>query len=77
MTRRSSTAPSARTAAPRRCSASASSILDGDTYLRVDYAGAARPWEESGAAGLMVVLRNEGRWDTSNAALRRRPRRRL
>jgi NDP-sugar pyrophosphorylase family protein len=42
-------------------------ILYGDTYLRVDYAGAARLWEESGAPGLMVVLRNEGRWDTSNA----------
>ena len=42
-------------------------ILYGDTYLRVDYAGAARIWEESGEAGLMVVLRNEGRWDTSNA----------
>jgi N-acetyl-alpha-D-muramate 1-phosphate uridylyltransferase len=42
-------------------------ILYGDTYLRVDYAGAARVWEESGAPGLMVVLRNEGRWDTSNA----------
>jgi prepilin-type processing-associated H-X9-DG protein len=42
-------------------------ILYGDTYLRVDYAGAARAWEESAAPGLMVVLRNEGRWDTSNA----------
>jgi NDP-sugar pyrophosphorylase family protein len=42
-------------------------ILYGDTYLRVDYAAAARVWEESGAPGLMVVLRNEGRWDTSNA----------
>ena len=42
-------------------------VLYGDTYLRVDYAGAARAWEESGAPGLMVVLRNEGRWDTSNA----------
>jgi NDP-sugar pyrophosphorylase family protein len=42
-------------------------VLYGDTYLRVDYAGAARIWGESGAPGLMVVLRNEGRWDTSNA----------
>jgi NDP-sugar pyrophosphorylase family protein len=42
-------------------------ILYGDTYLRVDYAAAARSWEESGAPGLMVVLRNQGRWDTSNA----------
>jgi N-acetyl-alpha-D-muramate 1-phosphate uridylyltransferase len=42
-------------------------ILYGDTYLRVDYAGAGRLWEESGLPGLMVVLRNEGRWDISNA----------
>jgi MurNAc alpha-1-phosphate uridylyltransferase len=42
-------------------------ILYGDTYLRVDYGGAARAWEESGEPGLMVVLRNEGRWDISNA----------
>lgn len=42
-------------------------VLYGDTYLRVDYAAAGRVWEESGLPGLMVVLRNEGRWDTSNA----------
>lgn len=42
-------------------------VLYGDTYLRVDYAGAARAWEASGLPALMVVLRNEGRWDTSNA----------
>ena len=42
-------------------------VLYGDTYLRVDYAGAARIWEEGGEPALMVVLRNEGRWDTSNA----------
>jgi MurNAc alpha-1-phosphate uridylyltransferase len=42
-------------------------VLYGDTYLRVDYAAAARTWERSGLPGLMVVLRNEGRWDRSNA----------
>ena len=42
-------------------------VLYGDTYLRVDYAAAARVWRESGLPALMVVLRNEGRWDTSNA----------
>lgn len=42
-------------------------VLYGDTYLRVDYAAAGRVWEESGLPGLMVVLRNEGRWDISNA----------
>jgi len=42
-------------------------VLYGDTYLRVDYRAAARAWRESGQPALMVVLRNEGRWDTSNA----------
>jgi NDP-sugar pyrophosphorylase family protein len=41
-------------------------VLYGDTYLRVDYAAANRTWRESGLTGLMVVLRNEGQWDTSN-----------
>jgi NDP-sugar pyrophosphorylase family protein len=42
-------------------------VLLGDTYLRVDYTAANRAWRESGLPALMVVLRNEGRWDTSNA----------
>ena len=42
-------------------------VLYGDTYLRVDYAAANRAWRESGLPALMVVLRNDGRWDTSNA----------
>jgi NDP-sugar pyrophosphorylase family protein len=42
-------------------------VLYGDTYLRIDYAGAARAWAVSGLPGLMTVLKNEGRWDTSNA----------
>jgi NDP-sugar pyrophosphorylase family protein len=41
-------------------------VLYGDTYLRVDYAAASRAWRESGQPALMVVLRNEGRWDASN-----------
>jgi MurNAc alpha-1-phosphate uridylyltransferase len=41
-------------------------VLYGDTYLRLDYAAATRAWEDSGKAALMCVLRNEGRWDTSN-----------
>jgi N-acetyl-alpha-D-muramate 1-phosphate uridylyltransferase len=41
-------------------------VLYGDTYLRIDYAGAARAWRESGLPAMMSVLRNEGRWDTSN-----------
>jgi NDP-sugar pyrophosphorylase family protein len=45
-------------------------VLYGDTYLRVDYADAARAWRASGLPALMSVLRNEGRWDTSNAVYR-------
>jgi NDP-sugar pyrophosphorylase family protein len=41
-------------------------ILYGDTYLRIDYADAAAAWARSGLPALMTVLRNEGRWDTSN-----------
>jgi NDP-sugar pyrophosphorylase family protein len=42
-------------------------VLYGDTYLRVDYRAADRAWRESGLPALMVVLRNDGRWDVSNA----------
>jgi NDP-sugar pyrophosphorylase family protein len=42
-------------------------VLYGDTYLRVDYAAISRAWRESGLPAAMVVLRNEGRWDVSNA----------
>ena len=41
-------------------------VLYGDTYLRIDYADVARRWEASGLPAVMAVLRNEGRWDTSN-----------
>jgi NDP-sugar pyrophosphorylase family protein len=41
-------------------------VLYGDTYLRIDYAAAAVSWRESGLPAMMSVLRNEGRWDTSN-----------
>jgi NDP-sugar pyrophosphorylase family protein len=43
-------------------------VLYGDTYLRVDYGEAALTWRESGLPAMMSVLRNEGRWDTSNAS---------
>jgi NDP-sugar pyrophosphorylase family protein len=42
-------------------------VLYGDTYLRIDYATAAEAWKSSGLPGMMSVLRNEDRWDTSNA----------
>ncbi len=42
-------------------------ILYGDTYLRIDYMGAADAWGQSGLPAMMTVLRNDGRWDVSNA----------
>jgi len=46
-------------------------VLYGDTYLRLDYRSAAEAWRASELPGLMTVLRNDGRWDTSNAAYER------
>ncbi len=42
-------------------------VLYGDTYLRLDYMTAATAWQCSGLPAMMTVLRNEGRWDVSNA----------
>jgi NDP-sugar pyrophosphorylase family protein len=44
-------------------------VLYGDTYLRIDYADVQRTFESAGLPALMTVLRNEGRWDTSNVLL--------
>jgi len=41
-------------------------VLYGDAYLRIDYADVDRAAIRSGLPALMTVLRNEGRWDTSN-----------
>ncbi len=41
-------------------------VLYGDTYLRIDYQDVARASVRSGLPALMTVLRNQGRWDTSN-----------
>jgi len=41
-------------------------VLYGDTYLRIDYRAAVAAWAASGLPAMMTVLRNEGRWDTSN-----------
>jgi NDP-sugar pyrophosphorylase family protein len=43
-------------------------VLYGDTYLRIDYASVVRAWADSRLPAMMTVLRNEGRWDTSNAS---------
>jgi NDP-sugar pyrophosphorylase family protein len=45
-------------------------VLYGDTYLRLDYGAVARRWAQSGLPAVMTVLRNEGRWDTSNVVYR-------
>jgi N-acetyl-alpha-D-muramate 1-phosphate uridylyltransferase len=42
-------------------------VLYGDAYLRVDYRAANLAWHSSGLAALMTVLRNDDRWDHSNA----------
>ena len=42
-------------------------ILYGDTYLRIDYGAVAGAWRRCDLPGLMTVLRNDGRWDVSNA----------
>jgi NDP-sugar pyrophosphorylase family protein len=43
-------------------------VLYGDTYLRIDYGAATSSWKEAGLPAMMTVLRNQGRWDTSNAS---------
>lgn len=41
-------------------------VMYGDSYLECDYAGVARSFEEHGRLGLMTVIGNADRWDTSN-----------
>jgi NDP-sugar pyrophosphorylase family protein len=45
-------------------------VLYGDTYLRIDYQAVDAAWQASGLPAVMTVLRNEGRWDTSNVLFR-------
>jgi len=45
-------------------------VIYGDSYLDCDYAGAEHAFVDSGKLGLMTVLRNEGRWDSSNIVYR-------
>jgi MurNAc alpha-1-phosphate uridylyltransferase len=42
-------------------------VLYGDSYLPTDYGAVERAWEETSLPALMVVHRNEGHWDASNA----------
>jgi N-acetyl-alpha-D-muramate 1-phosphate uridylyltransferase len=46
-------------------------VLYGDTYLRIDYADVTRAWLTSGLPAMMTVLRNDSRWDVSNAEYRK------
>ena len=41
-------------------------VLYGDTYLDIAFEPVLLAFRRSGAPALMTVLRNEGRWDTSN-----------
>jgi NDP-sugar pyrophosphorylase family protein len=45
-------------------------VLYGDTYLRIAYQAVDAAWQASGLPAVMTVLRNEGRWDTSNVLFR-------
>ena len=42
-------------------------VLYGDSYLPISMSAVEASWRGSGQPALMTVLRNEGRWDTSNA----------
>jgi NDP-sugar pyrophosphorylase family protein len=42
-------------------------VLNGDSYLPSSMAEVEKAWRASAHPALMTVLRNEGRWDSSNA----------
>src|SRR5437764_1218882 len=44
-------------------------VLYGDTYLDIDYLAVQSTFHKSQKKGLMTVLLNMGRWDTSNVLL--------
>ena len=43
-------------------------VLYGDTYLQIDYQILAAAFRRCGQPALMAVLRNDGRWESSNAS---------
>jgi NDP-sugar pyrophosphorylase family protein len=45
-------------------------VVYGDSYLKVDVRSAWDQWMTSNLGALMVVLKNDGRWDASNADVR-------
>lgn len=44
-------------------------VMYGDSYLMIDYADLFRAFRESGLPAMMVVYRNEDRWDRSNVVI--------
>jgi NDP-sugar pyrophosphorylase family protein len=60
------TAGALRLAADRGVLAPEFLVLYGDSYLPIDTAEVAAAHQRSGAAALMTVFHNAGRWDTSN-----------
>ena len=63
------TAGALRLAFERGVLGDAFGVLYGDSYLRFDLPGAFERFRADGREILMCVLRNEGRWDNSNAAV--------
>ena len=45
-------------------------VLYGDCYLRLDYADIMASFRERGYLGMMVVIKNEDKWDRSNTVVR-------
>jgi NDP-sugar pyrophosphorylase family protein len=45
-------------------------VLYGDSYLDINYGAVLADFQRSGGLGLMTVLRNDDRWDRSNAVFR-------
>jgi len=45
-------------------------VMYGDSYMDIDYRAVFTTFEKSSAWGLMTVLRNNNRWDKSNAVFR-------
>jgi len=45
-------------------------VMYGDSYMDIDYAAVLAEFERRGARALMTVIRNDNRWDRSNAEYR-------
>jgi N-acetyl-alpha-D-muramate 1-phosphate uridylyltransferase len=68
--RRLGTAGALRLAASSGLLADRFLVVYGDSYLKVDVRSAWDEWTRSNVCALMVVLKNDGRWDASNADIR-------